>query len=104
MDAFFAPIEQRDKPAYRGHPLIVGSPPDRRGVVCASSYEARKFGVRSAMPSITAGRLCPNGIFFSPRISHYKKKSRQIIGVIAKKGGAVGTNAIDETDFGFLEA
>ena len=60
MDAFFASVEQRDHPEYRGKPLIVGSPSDQRGVVCAASYEARKFKVRSTMPSRTAGKLCPH--------------------------------------------
>ena len=68
MDAFFASVEQRDEPAYRGQPLIVGSPPDQRGVVCAASYEARRFQVRSAMPSRTAAKLCPQGIFVRPRM------------------------------------
>ena len=68
MDAFFASVEQRDNPAYRGKPLIVGAPPDKRGMVCAASYEARQFKVRSAMPSRTAAKLCPNGIFVRPRM------------------------------------
>ena len=67
MGAFFASVEQRDNPAYRGKPVIVGSLPNQRGVVCAASYEARKFKVRSAMPSLTTANLCPRGIFVRPR-------------------------------------
>ena len=70
MDAFYASIEQRDHPEWKGKPVIVGAAPNERGVVSASSYEARKFGVRSAMPSREAGRLCPHGIFVRPRMEH----------------------------------
>ena len=96
MDAFFAAIEQRDDPSLRGKPVIVGSPPDRRGVVCAASYEARKFGVRSAMPSMTAGRLCPKGIFVPPRISHYREESRAIMAIVSHSGAAMEPMSIDE--------
>lgn len=81
MDAFFAAIEQHDRPELRGKPVIVGSPPDRRGVVSTCSYEARKFGVHSAMPSRTAGRLCPDGIFLPVRMERYREVSRQIMAV-----------------------
>ncbi len=96
MDAFFASVEQRDDPGLRGRPVIVGSPPTQRGVVCAASYEARKFGVRSAMPSATAGRICPSGIFVRPRIDHYREESEQIMQIVAKTGAVVETMSIDE--------
>src|SRR5438270_842867 len=96
MDAFYAAIEQRDNPALRGKPVIVGSPPTQRGVVCAASYEARKFGVRSAMPSATAGRLCPNGIFVRPRMDVYQNESREIMRVVAGLGATVEQMSIDE--------
>ncbi len=96
MDAFYASVEQRDTPALRGRPVIVGSPPDRRGVVCAASYEARKFGVRSAMPSATAGRLCPNGVFVPPRMAHYREESQAIMGIVAGTGAVVEPMSIDE--------
>jgi hypothetical protein len=76
MDAFYASVEQRDDPNLRGKPVIVGSPPTQRGVVCAASYEARKFGVRSALPSSTAARLCPKGIFVRPRMDAYREESQ----------------------------
>ncbi|HZM05272.1 MAG TPA: DNA polymerase IV [Candidatus Saccharimonadales bacterium] len=96
MDAFYASVEQRDDPGLRGRPVIVGAPPTQRGVVCASSYEARKFGVRSAMPSATAGRLCPSGIFVRPRMDHYREESRYIMQIVAQTGAVVETMSIDE--------
>ena len=96
MDAFFASVEQRDNPGLRGRPVIVGAPPTQRGVVCAASYEARKFGVRSAMPSATAGRLCPGGIFVRPRIDHYREESGQIMQIVSQTGAVVETMSIDE--------
>jgi len=96
MDAFFASVEQRDNPGLRGRPVIVGAPPTQRGVVCAASYEARKFGVRSAMPSATAGRLCPSGIFVRPRIDHYREESGQIMQIVAQTGAVVEPMSIDE--------
>ncbi len=96
MDAFYAAIEQRDNPSLRGQPVIVGSPPTQRGVVCAASYEARKFGVRSAMPSVTAGRLCPKGVFIMPRMSYYREESRQIMEILSRCGAILEPMSIDE--------
>jgi DNA polymerase-4 len=96
MDAFFASIEQRDNPAYRGKPVIVGSPPDQRGVVCAASYEARKFKVRSAMPSRTAGRLCPQGIFVRPRMEVYRAESALIMRILESFSSCVEKVSVDE--------
>src|SRR5262245_46277099 len=96
MDAFYASIEQRDHPALRGQPVIVGGPPSKRGVVCAASYEARRFGVRSAMPSSTAGRLCPKGIFVPPRMQHYREESRHITTIRPPPGAYLERMWIDE--------
>ena len=96
MDAFYASVEQRDDPNLRGKPVIVGSPPTQRGVVCAASYEARKFGVRSALPSSTAARLCPKGIFVRPRMDAYREESHQIMEIIAGTGAIVEQMSVDE--------
>ena len=71
MDAFYASVEQRDDPALRGRPVAVGGRPESRGVVCAASYEARKFGVRSALPMARAVRLCPDLVIVPPDFSKY---------------------------------
>jgi DNA polymerase IV len=96
MDAFYASVEQRENPRLKGKPVIVGSPPERRGVVCAASYEARKFGVRSAMPSSTAGRLCPNGIFIPPRMELYRDESREVMKIVRETGAEIEQMSIDE--------
>jgi DNA polymerase IV len=103
MDAFYASVEQRDQPALRGKPVIVGGPPTQRGVVCAASYEAREFGVRSAMPSATAGRLCPKGIFVRPRMDRYKEESQEIMRIVAATGAVVEQMSIDEAYADFSE-
>src|SRR5512146_1588073 len=96
MDAFYASVEQRDEPSLRGKPVIVGAPPTQRGVVCAASYEARKFGVRSAMPSATAGRLCPQGIFISPRMERYQDESEHIMEILRSTGASIEQVSVDE--------
>jgi DNA polymerase IV len=96
MDAFFASVEQRDNPRLRGLPVIVGAPPTQRGVVCAASYEARKFGVRSALPSATAGRVCPKGIFVRPRMDAYREESHRIMEIVATTGAVVEQMSVDE--------
>jgi DNA polymerase-4 len=83
MDAFYAAIEQRDNPALRGKPVIVGGE-GKRGVVATASYEARKFGVRSAMPGSRARRLCPSGIFVMPRMEVYAAVSDQVFHIFER--------------------
>lgn len=80
LDAFYASVEQLDDPSLRGRPVIVGGP-SNRGVVCAASYEARRFGVRSAMPTSQARRLCPEGVFLHPRFSRYGELSDRVFGI-----------------------
>ena len=87
MDAFYASVEQRDNPELKGRPVIVGASPTQRGVVAAASYEARRFGVRSAMPSVTAGRLCPRGVFVRPRMEVYREESYKIMAILREHAG-----------------
>lgn len=103
MDCFFAAVEQRDNPELRGKPVIVGSPPTQRGVVCAASYEARKFGVRSAMPSMTAGRLCPSGIFIRPRMDRYREESREVMKLVGESGAFIEQVSVDEAYLDFSD-
>ncbi|MFA7444582.1 MAG: DNA polymerase IV [Flavobacteriaceae bacterium] len=95
MDAFFASIEQRDNPSFRGKPLVVGYP-GLRGVVAAASYEAREFGVRSAMPSQTAIKKCPELIFAPPRFPVYKEVSLQIRKIFLEYTDLVEPLSLDE--------
>lgn len=96
MDAFFAAIEQRDNPDLVGKPVIVGGAPDSRGVVATCSYEARKFGIHSAMSSAKAKRLCPNAIFVRSRISVYKEDSRKIMAILRQHTPLVSPVSLDE--------
>jgi DNA polymerase-4 len=95
MDAFYASVEQRDNPELRGKPVAVGGSRER-GVVAAASYEARKFGVRSAMPSVTAKRQCPDLIFVKPRFEIYKTVSLQIREIFAEHTPIIEPLSLDE--------
>ncbi len=95
MDAFYASVEQRDDPGLRGRPVAVGGSRER-GVVAAASYEARRFGVRSAMPSITAKRQCPDLVFVPPRFDVYKAVSAQIHAVFARYTTLIQPLSLDE--------
>ncbi len=96
MDAFFASIEQRDNSDYRNKPLIVGGRPESRGVVAACSYEARKFGIHSAMPCSKAARLCPEAIFTAPRMERYVEISKQIMAIFYRYTALVEPLSLDE--------
>lgn len=96
MDAFYASVEQRDHPELRGKPLVVGGMPDRRGVVATASYEARKFGIRSAMSSIKAQQLCPEAIFVFPRFDAYKIASAHIREIFSRYTDIIEPLSLDE--------
>ena len=95
MDAFYASVEQRDDPSLRGRPVAVGHGA-RRGVVAAASYEARAFGVRSALPSVTAMRKCPELVFVPPRFEVYRSVSRQIHAIFSDYTDLIEPLALDE--------
>jgi DNA polymerase IV len=95
MDAFYASVEQRDHPELRGRPVAVGGSRER-GVVAAASYEARKFGVHSAMPSVTARRKCPELVFVPPRFDVYKAVSQQIRAIFAEHTALIEPLSLDE--------
>lgn len=95
MDAFYASVEQRDNPDLRGKPLAVGGSA-KRGVVAAASYEARKYGVKSAMPGVTARRRCPQLIFVPPRFDAYREASQQIHAIFARYSDAIEPLSLDE--------
>lgn len=96
MDAFFAAVEQHDHPELKGKPVVVGSPPDKRGVVSTCSYEARKFGIHSAMPSRTAYKLCPQAVFLPPDMKRYHEVSEQIMEIFRRFTPRVEPISCDE--------
>jgi len=95
MDAFYASVEQRDDPALRGRPVVVAWK-GKRSVVCAASYEARRYGVRSAMPAIQAERLCPNAVFIPPDFTRYKEVSFAVRAIFERHTEAIEPLSLDE--------
>ncbi len=96
MDAFFASVEQRDNPKLQRRPVIVGGSPQSRGVVAACSYEARRYGIHSAMPCARAARLCPQAIFIAPRMARYKEVSSEIMAIFHRYTAFVEPLSLDE--------
>jgi len=96
LDAFFASCEQREQPEYKGRPVIVGALPGHRGVVAAASYEARKFGIHSAMPISEAHRRCPDAVYLRPDIDKYRQASRQVFQILETITPTVEAASIDE--------
>jgi DNA polymerase-4 len=100
MDAFYAAIEVRDHPEYRGRPLVVGAGPHARGVVAAASYEARRYGIHSAMPSRRAFALCPTAVFLPPDMERYRAESERVFELLETFTPAIEPISVDE---GFLD-
>ena len=96
MDAFYASVEQRDRPELRGRPVAVGGSPVARGVVAAASYEARQYGVRSAIPMARAVRLCPDLVIVSPNFQKYRTVSQQVFAIYREVTPLVEPLSLDE--------
>ena len=96
MDAYYAAVEQRDFPQYRNKPVVVGGNPEQRGVVATCSYEARQYGIHSAMPCAQAIRLCPSTIFLRPRFEIYRNVSQQIREIMQSYTDYVEPLSLDE--------
>lgn len=96
LDAFFASCEQRDHPEYQGRPVVVGAQPGQRGVVAAASYEARRYGIRSAMPIAEACRRCPDAVFVRPALARYREYSRQVFDILETLAPSIEAASIDE--------
>src|SRR5262249_53906272 len=105
MDAFFVSVELLERPELRGKPVVVGGQPDQRGVVAAASYEARRYGIQSAMPLRTAGRLCPHAVFLETRHGLYSEWSDRVAAILGKYSPIVEMASVDEAylDFGGTE-
>ena len=101
MDAFFVSVEELFDPGLKGKAVVVGGSPDQRGVVSAASYEARKFGVHSAMPLVTAKQLCPHAIFLPGRRDKYVEYSRKVLDIFQRFTPIVEMVSIDEAYLDF---